>query len=230
MTDWLIDDGLWSARASELSLESELGAVRRSRGRAQTYAIRLGDLIIHRNQKLFGEADIRVDALVVHGRGRKDNPASYYAPGTFRFGRVADGDRLPIEESGLLVFLGKPRHFLDIFITVSRDTRDTDELATLLTSPARAPEISAAAGDLYRLTGGPEAAALSAALQAALSLGDIAYRALRTATNKTVGLYRASWLQHRDNFGEGRHPDAGHRREKDLSFWYEVIPESAPAG
>ena len=94
--------------------------------------------------------------------------------------------------------------------------------------PPQAVQISEAASGLYRLAAGPEVAALSTALQAALSLGNIAYKALREATNKTVGLYRASWLQHRDNFGEGRHPGIGYRREKDLSFWYEIFPETAP--
>ncbi len=53
-------------------------------------------------------------------------------PQTFRFPGIKSQDRLPTGENGLLIFYGKALHFLDIFITVSRDRQDSEDLATLL--------------------------------------------------------------------------------------------------
>jgi len=32
-------------------------------------------------------------------------------------------------------------------------------------------------------------------------------------------------LQYKDGFGIGRHPATGSHKERDLSFWYEIIQE-----
>jgi hypothetical protein len=66
---------------------------------------------------------------------------------------------------------------------------------------------------------------VTAAIGAAITIGNFAYEVLRQVTGATVGLYRASWLQERDRFGLGRHPESGSYRVKDLEFWYEIVPD-----
>lgn len=226
---WLIEDVNPLDVVATQELEHHLPAIHRKglvRGeKVSPIAIRLHDIIIHDNKKWFGEADIRLDALVVHGQGKKSKPESFYMPRTFCFYRVDDGDRLPIDETGLLIFYGKPLYFLDVFIMVSRDREKSSDLSTLLSEQLQSDEVQAAIGTLISLAVSmPQLAVVTAALGAASILGNFALQVLRKATGGTIGLYRASWLQHRDNFGIGRHPSSDVWRVKDLSFWYEIIP------
>jgi hypothetical protein len=231
--EWLIDEIKMIDEEATRQLERKLATdSRKALTDAEELpylAVRLQDLIIHDNKKWFFEADIRLDALVIQGRGTKDNIESFYMPQTFRFSRVADGDRLPTGDNGLLIFHGKPLHFLDIFITVSRDRKDTDDLASLLSDQLQSTEITESVGVLLGLAvAAPQVAVVTGALVAAVKLGDFAYQILKKATGSTVGLYRNSYLQYLDNFGIGRHPEKDSRKVKDLSFWYEVISEEVP--
>src|SRR5262249_53059863 len=153
------------------------------------------DMIIHDNQKWFGsEADIRLDALVVHGYVEEGKPSGFYMPGTFRFARVADGDHLPIGKPGLLIFHGKPLYFLDIFLTVSRDAKDLEDLLTLLVKNLKSRGVQGALETLVGLAvAAPPAAAITTALGAAVVLGDFACQILRKVTGHTVGLYRNAY-------------------------------------
>ena len=221
---WLVQEGLDPEATSLAEIDADLQL--RSRGRASTYAVTVSDVVVHDNRKWFGEADVRIDALVVHGYPKDENPDSCYKPGTFRFSRVADGDALPIGESGLLLFLGIPHHFLDVFITVARDTKDSDDLANLLHKATDSEEYKTAlSGFRQLLSANPTAAMISAGLEASMAVGNLAYRILRQVSSSTIGLYRASWLQQRDRFGEGRHPETGSHRVKDLSFSLEISRE-----
>jgi hypothetical protein len=46
---------------------------------------------------------------------------------------------------------------------------------------------------------------------------------IRQVSGKTIGLYRGNRLAYPDKFGLGRNPADGSYRERDLSFWYEVV-------
>src|SRR5438128_2952938 len=92
--------------------------------------VKLHDVMIKENRKWFGGADIRLDCLVLNGS--KANADSFYAPITQRFAGIGDDVRLPIDRSGLLLFYGRPKYFLDIYFILSRDRKDSDDLATLL--------------------------------------------------------------------------------------------------
>lgn len=222
---WLVQEGLYPASDSPSVLDSEVRA--QTRGRIPPYGVTVHDVVIHDNRKWFGEADIRIDALVVHGYPKDDSAQSCYKPGTFRFSRVMDGETLPIGDSGLLLFLGIPHHFLDIFITVARDTKDSDDLADLLGKAADSDEFQTALSGFRQLMSTtPTTAVISAGLEASVAIGNLAYRVLRQVSSSVIGLYRASWLQHRDRFGEGRHPETGVHRVKDLSFSLQVTKES----
>lgn len=191
-------------------------------------AVRLQDIMIWDTKKWFGDADMRLDALVVHGYAQEGQPSSVYMPQTFRFPGIQSKDRLSTGESGLLIFYGQALHFLDIFITVSRDRKDSDDLAMLLGKELNSPETQGAMGTLLGLgLAASQVATATAGLSAAVVLGNLAYQVLRKSTGDTIGLYRTSWLQHRDGFGVGRHPESGSHHVKDLSFWYEIIQEGS---
>ncbi len=222
---WAIDqvDGL--PGNSVLVEEVRRSAVRKGSSRAPL-AVRLLEVLVHDNRKLFGEAPVRIDALVVHGGSSSKSSGDFYAPKTVRFDRVADGDRLPIGENGLLVFLGRPRHFLDLFLAVSRDRGDSPDLATLIGKLAASQDVVTAQGELLAMaTGVPDPQLLAAALKAALLIGDSVLGALRKATSGTIGLYRNSWLRGHDGWGIGRHPAEGLFRAKGLSFGFEILQE-----
>ena len=139
---------------------------------------------------------MRLDALVVHGCATPGEQISIYTPQTFRF---------PTGENGLLIFYGQAQHFLDIFITVSRNRQDSDDLATLLKEQLPSTEFQGAAATLLGLAiAAPQVATVTGALGAASVIGNLTYQVLRKVTGDTVGLYRTSWLQNRDNFGIGR--------------------------
>jgi hypothetical protein len=227
VSEWAIDEaGARAPSGDELVQEVRRGSVRR-RGTSPRLAVRLREIVVHHNRRLFGEARVRVDALVVHGSAGGTSLANFYSPGTFRFDRVADGDRLPIGSSGLLVFLGRPRQFLDLFIVVSRDREDSDTLEKLLAALTASESAMTAQTQLLAMAAGvPDPKLLSAALRAALLLGDAAIVSLRNATSGTIGLYRNSWLRGRDAWGIGRHPaEGGLFRVKDLSFGFEIVEE-----
>ena len=225
---WLIEQVVPLDQHSSELLDSRLGR-RARRGLAvldaPTLAVSLRELTIHDNRKWFGEADVRLDALVVHGHGAVGEPDSFYTPHTFRFARVGDEDPLPIGESGLLFFYGRPLYFLDLFLTASRSREDSDDLSGYLAQGLGDPSLKDAFGDLAGLVVAPHVAAVTAALQAAARIGEFAYQVLRRVTGSTVGLFHTSWLEHRDGFGLGRHPEQGAFRVKDLSFAYEITVE-----
>lgn len=232
---WLIDEGMPPDAVAIDQMEHELspkkGSVLEtaSQPRALNLAVRLQDIMIWDTKKWFGEAEMRLDALVVHGYATEGEPASFYMPQTFRFPSVKNRDRLPTGENGLLLFYGEALYFLDIFITVSRDRKDSDDLATLLSQQLQSAEVQGAVGTLLGLAvAAPQVATVTAAVGAASILGNFAYQVLSKVAGDTIGLYRTSWLQHRDGFGIGRHPQEGSHHVKDLSFWYEIIHEEIP--
>ena len=202
---------------------------RRSRSKApapRAHAVRLNEVIIHNNRTWFGEGNIRLDALVVHGSGSEAKAADFYQPNTFSFPRVKDGETLPIGAPGLLLYYGEPRYFLDLFLLVSRDRGNSDNLAMLLAQKLSAEEMTPAVKPLLELaTSAITSNAITLALQAAVSIGNLAYSVVQAVTSNTIGLYRTSFLQAADNFGAGKHPTTGCLTVKDLSFRYEILPQ-----
>lgn len=229
---WLIDEAIPPDTVATLQMEREIGSSQRgsreslSQPQAVNLAVRLQDIMIWDTKKWFGDAQMRLDALVVHGNATAGDTASIYMPQTFHFPRIKSQDRLPTGENGLLIFYGEALHFLDIFITVSRDRQDSEDLATLLHKNLPSPEFQGAVGTLLSLAvAAPQVSTITTAIGGASILGNLAYQILSKVTGDTIGLYRNSWLQYRDGFGIGRHPQAGSHKEKDLSFWYEIIRE-----
>ncbi|MEV7177025.1 hypothetical protein [Kitasatospora sp. NPDC093679] len=224
--EWEINgEGIAGHAKDSLLSEARRGGGLRG-GDSPKIAVRLLELIVHDNQRLFGEASIRIDALVIHGQRAGASSTDIYAPRTFRFDRVKDGESLPIGQEGLLIFFGKPRYFLDLFITVSRDREGSSSLHSILGDLAQSDEGMSASGQLLAMaSGAPDADLLGESLKAALLIGDAALANLKKETNGTIGLYRNSWLRGKDEWGIGQHPEVGLLRAKDISFRFEIIKE-----
>ncbi|WP_193196486.1 hypothetical protein [Nostoc sp. MG11] len=98
---WLIDEAVLPDAVAIEQIERELNSNQRggresfSQPQAVTLAVRLQDIVILDTQKWFGDADIRLDALVVHGNATGSDATSAYVPQTFRFPGIKDQDRLP---------------------------------------------------------------------------------------------------------------------------------------
>ncbi|MEQ9503756.1 MAG: hypothetical protein RIT81_43275 [Deltaproteobacteria bacterium] len=182
-------------------------------------AIFIEPLQVMNTRKWFGAAELRLDVVVVHGGEAEDR----FHPTTLRFPQVRDGDDLSTGPNGLMVFLGRPDHFLHVSFMLSRDTKDSDDLAEILRKGAGAPELADAVTGLAALTAAaPPAAAIQAALKGALVVGDLAYKYVRQVSPTCLGLYRASWLGARDKYGIGKHPREGFELQRDFRFQYEI--------
>src|SRR5437868_3823369 len=104
--------------------------------------------------------------------------------------------------------------------------RNYARLNDLLKQNVTAKELDPAVTPLLQLaTSAITANAISLALQAAVTVGNVAYRAVQAVTSNTIGVYRVSFLQVADNFGAGKHPEIGYLDIKDLSFNYEILAE-----
>lgn len=224
--DWIIDE---TPRLSTAEVQGSLPAEgARLRGGARAnLAVLLNDVVIADTKKMFGGADVRLDAVVVHGPEQDPGQdGGFYQPTTFRFPDVRDGDRLPVEPPGLLIFYGRPRQFLDLTIIVSRDREDSADLGHLLAGGLNSDEWRQAAGTLLGLAvAAPPAAAIVAAVGAAAVIGNFAGEVLRQVTGSSIGLYRTAYLQHLHRFGLGRHPEQDHYRRSGFSFWYEIVAD-----
>jgi hypothetical protein len=222
MAEWLIDE---TASPSDTELADMAARDQpRLRGRGgANLAVRLNDVVVHDTRKWFGGAELRLDAIVVHGPGDPDD-RDFYQPSTLRFRGIRDGDRLPIEAPGLLTFYGRPRHFVDVSIVMSRDRQDSEDLRSLIAENATSEGWQQGAAALLGLAvAAPQAAAIAGALSGAALMANFAADLLAKMTGDTIGVYRASFLQHRDRFGLGRHPAEGSYRQRDLSFWFEIV-------
>jgi hypothetical protein len=229
--EWLIDavpDDLESAVLDDQAF----GALTQVRGAEAApeaaLAVTMNDIVIHETHKLFGGADIRLDVLAVHGNVTDGHSGSWFTPTTRSFPNVRDGARLTSE--GMLVFLGWPRYFLDVFVIASRDTKGAEKLGDVLRDRLAGDDAKGAVGELLALVAAPEAVVVAAAARAALTIGSIAYDVVGSLTTKSVGVYQQSWLEHTHRFGEGRHPPAAGEsiRASDFSFWLDVRRDVAP--
>lgn len=221
MTEWIMG-GSGAAPPSDAVLLDAVrhGAVRQAP--RQRLAIRLVEMVVHNNRRWFGEASVRLDVLVVHGGGT----SAEYAPTTFTFPRVGDGDRLPIGDGGLLLFHGRPKWFLTMFVAVSRDRAGASPLAVFLKDLVTSePAVTLQSQAMALATGVPDPQVLGLAWQSALLVGDIMLAVLRRETGATIGVYRDSWLSGQDRWGVGRHPATGLLTAKDVSFAFEIVSE-----
>lgn len=184
-------------------------------------AIRLKDLVVHRNRALW-YANIRIDTLVV--TGTKAEAGAPYIPGTYHFSRIGDEERLPFDD--LLIFEGEPQLYIDFAIWVSRDKAGSKPLGELLRDVANDNDFQNATTALVGLAvAAPQAAAMVGAVAAASTIGYFTAKVIDTAVGNSIGIYRTSFLPV-ERFGLGHHPTRGMLRAQDYSLRYEVIEPS----
>ena len=184
---------------------------------ASKVAVRLEELIVHRNRAVFG-TDIRLDAIVLTGGTTGAYPA--YRTRTERFSGIRDGERLPLDR--MLLYHGPAQDYLDIALWVSRDRSDSPDLAALLTRELADAEIQQALAKLGDAAASvPHAATAAAVIGVGAIVVNLAYRLLRASVGDVIGLYRGSRLAH-EHFGAGRRPASGVRRVQDFSLAYTV--------
>lgn len=181
-------------------------------------AVRLDELVVHRNRARFGGADVRVDAIVLTGALKGSQPT--FRARTARFSRIHDGEPLPLDR--MLVYHGPAVRYLDIALWVSRDGTGALDLGELLTDEVAGFEVQEALAKMgASMTGVPYAAGAAAMVGVGAVVVNVAYRLLRGAVNDVIGLYRGSMLAE-ERFGVGRHPAEGVRRVQDFSFAYSI--------
>ena len=230
MSEWLHEEGTLDA---ELAFINDTSSRVRSATRSirkdtaeHNLAVFLKPLAVKDTRKWFGEADIRVDTLASQAG---QETGALFKPNTFRFPRVADGDNLANEDNGLMIYYGKPKHFLVLTVTLARDTKDSDDLAAMIDKQSKSDEVSTVLTKMAAAVASPHLAVVQTAMQAALTLGNVAYQLIRQLTPKCLGLYRTNWLANKDNFGIGRHPVVGLLNIKDFDFAYEIVLDKANA-
>jgi hypothetical protein len=232
MTDspWLIEEITLPSEADRAAIDRARGPVSaRGAGRGPkplVLAITLHDVVIHDVRKWFGGADIRIDSLVVHGRQAQDEQSTYQ-PRTLRFPGVRDGEKLDMDAGGLLIYYGKTVDFLDISLVVSRNRKDSDDLDSLLTDAVQSGAVPQAAQAIGALALSAGAAALVIpALAGAGAIAKLVYRLIENISGDALGLYHGAWLQFRDEFGIGPHPnDRPFYESRDITFRYEITRE-----
>ena len=181
-------------------------------------AVRLTDMVVHRNRALF-TSDVRVEALVVTA-GTADGGPPFHAE-TAPFPRVRDGDRLSFDD--LIVYEGPVDRFLDLRVWVSRNDSPDVGLAELLAAETANPEVAAAVATLAGLAvAAPAAGLVAGSIAAVAMLVRTAARAIERVNGRSIGVYRTSLLPHQ-RFGVGRHPAQGLIRAQDMSFAFEVV-------
>lgn len=230
-SEWLISEEVPVTKSDLDQAVREAGSLfsdDQTRGASLPHlSVKIREVLCRDVHKWFGGAAIRLDALVVHGNAQANDTSSFYAPGTFRFPDIHDNERFPIDpQFGLLVFDGQPAFFLDVFVMASRDKGDSDDLSALLKADLNKQEFQTAATTVLGMAATvPTAAAIAGAIGAAAMLGDAAYQVVKAVTPKTIGMYRGSFLQFRDGFGLGRHPQKEGEQflHGDLEFWFETV-------
>jgi hypothetical protein len=180
----------------------------------QTLAVRLTDLVVHRN-RAFRSADIRLDAMVLT-RGAGKQPI--YAAWTERCSNISDGQSMPLEK--VLVYHGPAVDYLDLAVWVSRDVSGSLALADLMQEKLTDNDVQIAMGQLGGLlTAAPQAAAAVAAIGAGAVVINAAYHLLNGIVGNSIGLYRTTLLAG-ERFGVGRPLDQCTIRAQDFSFTY----------
>jgi hypothetical protein len=199
---------------------TQMFVARRAPAATRTVAIRITDLVVHDTRTWFGDADLRLDTLVITRLPKGSRP---YRAETSRFKDVQDGKPLPLRNA--LVYHGDVRDFVDLRVWVSRDRDGSKPLTELLDEQANSAEFTTAATSLLVASGAtPSASTLVAAVGATATLTTIAWRVLSEALPKSIGLYQTSLLAgEREGFGQGRHPRQGMFPAQGFSFAYEVV-------
>lgn len=181
------------------------GAARAART-TQTCSVLLRTVRVLDNKRLFWAADVVVYAVTVDGYPDMKSQTPFWVQ-QFLFANVKDGATLPIDsQTGVLLYRGRPRDFLNLYLLVIRDTKTTQDFATLLKQNFVANGIGTLAGAAVSIYAGLPATATAPVVR------DLTTQAVNTTLdyfsqqkNQVIGAYYASLLPEH-TYGVGLHP------------------------
>jgi hypothetical protein len=197
----------WLVEEEQTFKPAALGAyaTRSSRAKA-TYSLLLRGLKVLDNKKFWGASDINVVSVVVDGYPDMKTGRPFWAQ-EMKFSGVRDGALLSIDpDMGQLIYRGRPKDFLNLYLLVVRDTGATAGFAKLLQKNFLAEGIGTVAGAAVSIFAG------MAAPVAASAARDMATRAVNATLDYyakrkelLVGTYYGSLIGEMD-YGRGVHP------------------------
>ena len=172
------------------------------------YSILLRKIRILDNKKLFGGADILLYCITVNGYPDMKQRKPFWSQ-QLTLPSIKDGDIRSFDEggdSGYLIFYGRPKDFMNLYIIAFKDVEQTREFAETLQRSFVAEGIGIAAGAAVTIFAGPAGLiAAPVARQLTNKAVDAALIHFRKKKNPIIDVYYGSLLRNK-NFGEGLHP------------------------
>lgn len=181
------------------------GAARVTRS-IETYSILLRTVRILDNRRLFFASDIIVYTVTVDGYPDMKSEKPFWTQ-QFNFSDVKDGATLSIDtNTGVLMYRGWPRGFLNLYLLVIRDTKSTQSFTKILQDNFVAQGLGTLAG---------AAVSIYADLPPTVTVPmtrDLTTKAVETTLdyfsnqqNLAIGTYYASLIKEK-KYGVGLHP------------------------
>jgi|SRR5215208_6010991 len=173
------------------------------------YSILLRKVRILDNRRMFGRpANILLYCIIVNGFPDMESRRPFWSQ-QLTLPAIRDGDIRNFDdggESGYLIFHGKPRDFINLYIIAFKDDQDTREFAKILQESFVAEGIGNVVGALVPIFGGP-AGVLAApiARQMTNKAIDSTLNYYKNRGNPIIDIYYGSLLRNK-NFGVGLHP------------------------
>lgn len=181
-------------------------AARASRADA-VHAILLRAVRILDNRRLFFSSDIIVYCVVVDGYPDMKSGMPFWTQ-QYDFFKVKDGATLPIDpEGGLLLYHGRPREFLNLYLLAIRNTEASREFAKLLKENFVAQGLGTLAGAAVSIYANlPPEVTVPAARDLTTTAVDTTIDYFARRGNLVIGVYYASLIGGSGNYGLGYHP------------------------
>jgi hypothetical protein len=200
MSNWLLKEE--PSFEPSLMIQSASRAVRSK----ETYSILLRNVTVLDNRRLLLSADVIVYTLVIDGYPDMQSNQPFWGE-EFHFFGVKNGAVLPIDpEHGVQIYRGKPRHFMNLYVLVVRDTRATRDFAQLLKDNFVAKGIGTLAGAAISIYGNlPPQVTVETARELTTTVTDTTLDYFSKQKNLVIGVYYGSLIREKD-YGLGLNP------------------------
>lgn len=200
MSQWLIQDETPFQPSLLLATSS-----RSTRTRAP-YAVVLRAIRVLNNRRLFFSSDVLVYTVVVDGYPDVASDLPVWTQ-TLSFSGVKDGANLSIDpESGYVIYQGRPRDFLNVYLLAVRDTQTTREFTRVLKENMVAAGVATLAGAAVSIFAGlPAGTTVSATRDLITGAVNTTLDYFIRRKDPVIGVYYGSLLK-QDDFRSGLHP------------------------
>jgi hypothetical protein len=201
MGNWLLKE------ESKFELAQAAGGASRAARSKKTYSILLRDVTVLDNRRLFGAADIIVYSVVVDGYPDMKSGQPFWTK-QLTFANVKDGATLSSidPDLGVLIYRGRARDFVNLYLLVVRDTQSSRDLAKLLQENFIAQGIGTVAGAAVSIFANlPPQITAPMARELTTTAVDTTLDYFTGQKNLVIGTYYASLLK-AQAYGLGLHP------------------------